>query len=79
MAGLIFGILRYVNSTVKEGDTIFIDFNPNGDSVQTLFEYGVFASEGSKFFSPSPELNSRMRRRLAEIKKIKTQETSEIQ
>ena len=62
---------RYVNSTVKEGDTIFIDFSPKGDSVQTLFEYGVFASEGSKFFSPLPELNSRMRRRLADMLKLK--------
>ena len=62
---------RYINSTVQEGETIFIDFSPKGDSVQTLFEYGVFASEGSKFFSPLPELNSRMRRRLADMLKLK--------
>ena len=61
---------RYVNSTVQEGDTIFIDVNPTGDSVQTLFEYGVFVSEGSKFFIPLPELNSRMRRRFMEMLKL---------
>ena len=31
----------------------------------------MFASEGSKFFSLLPELNSRMRRRLAEMLKLK--------
>jgi len=62
---------RYVNKTVQEGDTIFIDVNPTGDSVQTLFEYGAFVPERSKFFTPLPELNSRMRRRLAEMLKLK--------
>lgn len=62
---------RYFNTTVQEGDTVFIDVNPTGDSVQTLFEYGVFESKGSKFFTPLPELNSRMRRRLAEMLKLK--------
>lgn len=67
------GALRYrhVNATVKEGDTIFIDVNPMGDSIQTLLEYGVFVPEGSKFFSPLPEQNSRMRRRLVEMLKLK--------
>ena len=62
---------RYVNSTVQEGDTIFIDVNPTGDSVHTLLEYGVFVSEGSKFFTPLPKLNSRMRRRLVDMLKLK--------
>lgn len=67
------GALRYrhVNATVQEGDTIFIDVNPTGDSVQTLLEYGVFVPEGSKFFGPSPEQNSRMRRRFVEMLKLK--------
>lgn len=62
---------RYLNSTVQEGDTIFIDMNPTRDSVQTLFEYGVFESKGSQFFTTLPELNSRMRRRLVEMLKLK--------
>ena len=37
----------------------------------SISEYGMFASEGSKFFSLLPELNSRMRRRLAEMLKLK--------
>ena len=67
------GALRYrhVNATVQEGETIFIDVNPMGDSIQTLLEYGVFVPEGSKFFSPLPEQNSRMRRRFVEMLKLK--------
>lgn len=67
------GALRYrhVNATVQEGDTIFVDVNPTGDSIQTLLEYGVFVPEGSKFFSPLPEQNSRMRRRFVEMLKLK--------
>lgn len=33
---------RYVNSIVEKGDIIYIDMNLKGDSVQILFEYGVF-------------------------------------
>lgn len=62
---------RYVNSTVEKGDTIHIDMNPKGDSVQTLFEYGVFQPTGSKFFSLLPEQKSRMRRRLVGMLKLR--------
>lgn len=62
---------RYVNTTIEEGDTIFIDVNPNGDSVQTLLEYGLFVSEGSRFFTPLPEQKSRMRRRFVDMLKLK--------
>lgn len=62
----------YVNSTVEKGNTIYFNMNPSGDSIQTLFEYGVFNATGSKFFTPLPKLNSRMRRRLAAMLKLKT-------
>ena len=62
---------RYVSATVEEGDKIFIDVNPTGDSIQALLEYGVFVPEGNKFFSSLPEQNSRMRRRLVEMLKLK--------
>lgn len=67
------GALRYrrVNTTIEEGDTLFIDVNPNGDSVQTLLQYGLFVSEGSKFFTPLPEQKSRMRRRFVDMLKLK--------
>ena len=62
---------RYSNATVQEGETILIDVNPAGDSVQTLLEYGLFVPEGSRFFVPLPEQNSRTRRRLVDMLDIK--------
>lgn len=67
------GVLRYRYNTnpIEQDEKIFINLSPTGDSTQTLFEYGVFVPEGSKFVIALKKANSLMRRRLMADFKIR--------
>ncbi|KAK3742059.1 hypothetical protein QZH41_015749, partial [Actinostola sp. cb2023] len=65
------GALRYRYNTkhIEQGDQIFINLSPTGDSTQALFEYGTFVPEGSKFVTALKRANSILRRRfMADLK-----------
>lgn len=67
------GALRYRYNTkpIEKGEQIYINLSPHGDSTQTLFEYGVFVPEGSKFVSTLRNSNSLLRRRVMTDLKIR--------
>lgn len=67
------GVLRYryTKNAIEKDDQVFVNLSPSGDSTQTLFEYGVFVADGSKFLIRLPEPNSRLRRRFMSHLKIR--------
>ncbi|XP_031558502.1 uncharacterized protein LOC116294947 [Actinia tenebrosa] len=67
------GVLRYRynKNPIEKGDQVFVNLSPSGDSTQTLFEYGVFVVDGSKFLIHLREPNSRLRRRFMAHLKIR--------
>lgn len=62
---------RYNKNAIEKGDQVFVNLSPSGDSTQTIFEYGVFVADGSKFLIHLREQNSRLRRRFMSHLKIR--------
>ena len=64
---------RYVAENVQQGDKLHINMNPSADGTQSLFDYGLFVPEGTKFTDDLPTPNSEMRRNFSEKLKIRNQ------
>lgn len=60
-----------MNTSIEQGENLYVNMNPNGDGVQALFDYGLFVPEGNKFVIGLPAPNSGLRRRFINKLQVK--------